>query len=174
MSCQPKKLVKNLLNQRCIKNLNKRRRQNEQTKITGALDHNDLEQALADVFQVGDIVDIIEIGTILCLQEGAKPSAVFVACSRKQLLLIQNVRMPETVAKNVTDAGADFMTVICCATLPTMEAAQNEVKALQVELYGDWTYEQAAEWRRIGIQQVIYHQSREMHYFLVKLGENGI
>ena len=41
-----------------------------------------------------------------------------------------------TLAKNVTDAGADFMTVICCATLPTMEAAQKEVKALQVELYG--------------------------------------
>lgn len=78
------------------------------------------------------------------------------------MLLIQNVRMPGgTVAKNVTDAGADFMTVICCATLPTMEAAQKEVKALQVELYGDWTYEQAAEWRRIGIQQVIYHQSRD-------------
>ncbi len=41
-------------------------------KLQIALDHNDLEQALADVFQVGDIVDIIEIGTILCLQEGRK------------------------------------------------------------------------------------------------------
>ena len=29
-------------------------------KLQIALDHNDLEQALADVFQVGDIVDIIE------------------------------------------------------------------------------------------------------------------
>ncbi len=64
-------------------------------KLQIALDHNDLEQALADVFQVGDIVDIIEIGTILCLQEGRKA----ISCIRsmfqgKQLLLIQNVRMP--------------------------------------------------------------------------------
>ena len=29
-----------------------------------------------------------------------------------------------TVARNVAQAGADFMTVICCATLPTMAAAQ--------------------------------------------------
>lgn len=30
-----------------------------------------------------------------------------------------------------------------------------------MELYGDWTYQQAAEWRRIGIKQAIYHQSRD-------------
>ncbi|BDP83901.1 hypothetical protein EfmAA610_11110 [Enterococcus faecium] len=35
-----------------------------------ALDHNDLEHALGDVMKVGDVVDIIEVGTILCLQEG--------------------------------------------------------------------------------------------------------
>ena len=37
-----------------------------------ALDHNDLEHALGDVMKVGDVVDIIEVGTILCLQEGQK------------------------------------------------------------------------------------------------------
>ena len=31
-----------------------------------------------------------------------------------------------TVARNVAQAGADFMTVICCATLPTMAAAQKK------------------------------------------------
>ena len=67
-----------------------------------------------------------------------------------------------TVARNVAQAGADFMTVICCATLPTMAAAQKEVRELQVELYGDWTMQQARQWRELGINQVIYHQSRDV------------
>ncbi|WP_029594297.1 orotidine 5'-phosphate decarboxylase / HUMPS family protein, partial [Enterococcus mundtii] len=67
----------------------------------------------------------------------------------------------ETVAGNVAQAGADFMTVICCASLATMQAAQKKVKALQVELYGEWTMEQAKKWREIGISQVVYHQSRD-------------
>ena len=66
-----------------------------------------------------------------------------------------------TVAKNVALAGADWMTVICCATIPTMEAANKEVKSLQVELYGDWTFEQAQQWRDAGIDQAIFHQSRD-------------
>ena len=53
------------------------------------------------------------------------------------------------------------MTVICCATIPTMEAANKEVKSLQVELYGDWTFEQAQQWRDAGIDQAIFHQSRD-------------
>lgn len=128
-----------------------------------ALDHNDLEGALADIVKVGEIVDIIEVGTILCLQEGHKA----ISCIRSMFpekRIVADTKCADaggTVAKNVADAGADWMTVICCATIPTMEAAQKEVKELQVELYGDWTFEQAAEWRRIGIKQAIYHQSRD-------------
>ena len=66
-----------------------------------------------------------------------------------------------TVARNVAAASADFMTVICCATLPTMGSGSKEVRELQVELYGDWTMQQARQWRELGINQVIYHQSRD-------------
>lgn len=132
-------------------------------KLQIALDHNDLEHALADIMKVGEIVDIIEVGTILCLQEGHKA----ISCIRSMFpekTVVADTKCADaggTVAKNVADAGADFMTVICCATIPTMQAAQKEVKELQVELYGDWTYEQAAAWREIGIKQAIYHQSRD-------------
>ncbi len=132
-------------------------------KLQIALDHNDLEHALTDVCKVGEIVDIIEVGTILCLQEGRKA----ISCIRSVFpdkTIVADTKCADagaTVAKNVAEVGADFMTVICCATIPTMKAAQKEVKELQVELYGDWTYEQAAEWRKIGIKQVIYHQSRD-------------
>lgn len=132
-------------------------------KLQIALDHNNLERALADVIKVGEIVDIVEVGTILCLQEGWKA----ISCIRSMFpekTIVADTKCADaggTVARNVAKAGADFMTVICCATIPTMEAAQKEVKELQVELYGDWTYQQAAEWRRIGIKQAIYHQSRD-------------
>ena len=42
-----------------------------------------------------------------------------------------------------------------------MKAAAKEVKEIQVELYGDWTYEQAQQWLDAGISQAIYHQSRD-------------
>ena len=53
------------------------------------------------------------------------------------------------------------MTCICCATIPTMKAANEKIDEIQVELYGDWTYEQAQQWLDAGISQVIYHQSRD-------------
>jgi len=117
-----------------------------------ALDHNDLEHALGDVMKVGDVVDIIEVGTILCLQEGQKA----IRCIHSifpEKKLVADTKCADaggTVARNVATAGADWMTVICCATMPTMKAAQKEIGELQVELYGN-----------IGIRQVIYHQSRD-------------
>ena len=53
------------------------------------------------------------------------------------------------------------MTVICSATIPTIKAALKEVKELQVELYGDWTFEHAKAWKDAGITQAVYHQSRD-------------
>lgn len=128
-----------------------------------ALDHNSLEDALADCMKVGEIVDIIEVGTILCLQEGQKA----IRCLKRMFpnkAIVADTKCADaggTVARNVAQAGADFMTVICCATLPTMAAAQKEVRELQVELYGNWTMQQARQWRELGINQVIYHQSRD-------------
>lgn len=128
-----------------------------------ALDHNTLESALADVTKVGKIVDILEVGTILCLQEGNKA----IRCIKEifpEKKIVADTKCADaggTVAKNVAESGADWMTVICCATLPTMKAAKKEVDELQVELYGDWTFEQAKSWRKLGIKQVIYHQSRD-------------
>ena len=47
------------------------------------------------------------------------------------------------------------------ATIPTMKAAAKKVGEIQVELYGDWTFEQAQQWLDAGISQAIYHQSRD-------------
>jgi 3-dehydro-L-gulonate-6-phosphate decarboxylase len=128
-----------------------------------ALDSQNLEQALETVREVGDVVDIIEVGTILCLQEGMKPVKAIRALYPEKKIVADTkcADAGKTVAKNCKDAGADWMTVICCATIPTMEAALGQIDELQVELYGDWTFEQAKQWKEIGISQAIYHQSRD-------------
>lgn len=101
-----------------------------QPNLQIALDHNSLAEALEDIEQVGKIVDTIEVGTILCLQEGKKA----IRCIRELFpdkQIVADTKCADTgrtVARNVADAGADVMTVICCASLATMEAAQTQVK----------------------------------------------
>lgn len=142
-----------------VKGANKMSRPNLQV----ALDHSDLPSAIKDIAAVGEIVDIVEVGTILCLQAGEQA----VRCIRAlypNKKIVADTKCADaggTVAKNCREAGADWMTVICCATIPTMKAAAKEVEEVQVELYGDWTYEQAQKWLDAGISQAIYHQSRD-------------
>ncbi|ATO56324.1 3-keto-L-gulonate-6-phosphate decarboxylase [Loigolactobacillus coryniformis subsp. coryniformis] len=128
-----------------------------------ALDQNTLEDALGIVKQAGPAVDVVEAGTILQLQVGN----VAIKCLRKMFpdkIVVSDTKCADaggTVARNSREAGADWMTVICAATIPTMKSAKKELSDLQVELYGDWTWEQAKAWRKAGIDQAVYHQSRD-------------
>jgi 3-hexulose-6-phosphate synthase and related proteins len=128
-----------------------------------ALDNNTLESALADVREVGNIVDIVEAGTILILQEGTIAVKSLKALFPNKTVIADTkcADAGGTVAKNMADAGADWMTCICSATIPTMEAANKEIGEIQVELYGNWTKEDAQKWLDAGISQAIYHQSRD-------------
>lgn len=128
-----------------------------------ALDNNSLSDALKSANAVGEVVDIIEVGTILCLQVGAEAIKCLRALFPNKTILADTkcADAGGTVAKNCKLAGADWMTVICSATIPTMIAAKKEIGDLQVELYGDWTMDHAKQWKEIGIEQVVYHQSRD-------------
>ena len=128
-----------------------------------ALDNNTLSDAIRSISQVGHEVDVIEAGTILCLAEGMEAVRCLRALYPDKTILADTkcADAGGTVAKNCADAGADWMTVICSATIPTMKAALKEVKDLQVELYGDWTFEHAKQWKEAGLSQVVYHQSRD-------------
>lgn len=128
-----------------------------------ALDNNTLSDAIRSISQVGHEVDIIEAGTILCLAEGMEAVRCLRALYPNKIILADTkcADAGGTVAKNCADAGADWMTVICSATIPTMKAALKEVKDLQVELYGDWTFEHAKQWKDAGLSQAVYHQSRD-------------
>src|SRR5699024_6301892 len=128
-----------------------------------ALDNNTLSDAVKSISALGNEVDIIEVGTILCLAEGMDSIRIMRALYTEKTIIADTkcADAGTTVSKNCADAGADWMTVICSATIPTMKAALKEVSELQVELYGDWTFDQAKEWKKIGINQVVYHQSRD-------------
>lgn len=128
-----------------------------------ALDNNTLSDALKSANALGEVVDVLEAGTILCLQEGMEAVRCLRALFPEKIILADTkcADAGGTVAKNCKVAGANWMTVICSATIPTMKAALKEIDDLQVELYGDWTYEHAKQWKEAGLSQVVYHQSRD-------------
>ena len=74
--------------------------------------------------------------------------------------------------------NADWVTVICCADINTAKGALDVAKEfngdVQIELTGYWTWEQAQQWRDAGIQQVVYHRSRDAQAAGVAWGEADI
>lgn len=70
------------------------------------------------------------------------------------------------------------MTVICCADINTTKGALDVAKEfngdVQIELTGYWSWEQAQEWREAGIQQVVYHRSRDAQAAGVAWGDADI
>lgn len=128
-----------------------------------ALDHSNLCDAVVAAVKVGKEVDIIEAGTVLMLETGSEIIQI-VRDLFPEKIIVADTKCADaggTVAKNCAQRGADWMTCICSATVATMKAAAQEVEQIQVELYGDWTYEHAQSWLDAGINQAIYHQSRD-------------
>ena len=138
-------------------------------KLQVALDNTSLEDAVESVKKYGHIIDIVEVGTILHVAEGAKATSVLRQMFPDKILLddIKGADAGLVLADICFKAGADTMTAICCADVNTMismkkvGAKYGEDKDVQVELYGDWTFEQAQSWLDAGLTQVVYHRSRD-------------
>ncbi|VED09272.1 3-keto-L-gulonate-6-phosphate decarboxylase [Escherichia coli] len=88
-----------------------------------ALDHSSLEDAQRDVMLLKDSVDIVEAGTILCLNEGlGAVKALREQCPNKIIVADWKVAdAGETLAQQAFGAGANWMTIICAAPLATVE-----------------------------------------------------
>ena len=86
-----------------------------------ALDHSSLEAAQRDVTRLKDSVDIVEAGTILCLNEGlGAVKALREQCPDKIIVADWKVAdAGETLAQQAFGAGANWMTIICAAPLTT-------------------------------------------------------
>lgn len=127
-----------------------------------ALDTKDLPSALKVASQVSDVVDVVEAGTILIYEEGLKAVRSLRAIAPDKIVLADTKTADAggSVGAECRKAGADWMTCINAATIPTMKSAQEQIE-VQVELYGNWTEELAKQWLDAGIDQVVYHQSRD-------------
>ncbi|WP_260833118.1 orotidine 5'-phosphate decarboxylase / HUMPS family protein, partial [Staphylococcus pseudintermedius] len=101
-----------------------------------ALDNQNIPDSIATIQHLGDVVDVVEVGTILCLQEGKAGIEVMRSIYPDKCILAATkcADAGKTVAQNCKDAGANWMTVITIATLPTMVAARKVMDDLHVEL----------------------------------------
>lgn len=132
-----------------------------------ALDSLNLETALETAENVAGYVDIIEIGTILAFAEGMSAVSALRKAHPKHILVcdMKTTDGGAILAKMAFEAGADWITVSAAAHIATIGACKKVAdefqREIQIELYGNWTLEDAQNWVDLGITQAIYHRSRD-------------
>jgi L-ribulose-5-phosphate 4-epimerase len=101
-----------------------------------ALDHSSLEDAQRDVTLLKDSVDIVEAGTILCLNEGlGAVKALREQCPDKIPAVLVHSHGPFAWGKNAADAVHNAVVLEECAYMglfsrqlaPQLPAMQNEL-----------------------------------------------
>lgn len=133
-----------------------------------ALDNLDLLSALDAVQKAHPMIDIIEVGTILCLSEGMTAVRTLRTLYPNHILLadVRIIKAGGVIAKMCFEAGANWVTVMSDATEETIKAvvavANQHRGEVQIELNEGWSLEQADKWRDFGIQHVILHRSSEV------------
>lgn len=132
-----------------------------------ALDNLELTEALESTRLLAPELDVIEAGTLLCLAKGKEAIKVLRTLYPNNLICadLKIVDAGGELAEMACSHGANWVTVMCNAAnatkLNALKAAQKLDADVQIELFGNWTLEEAAEWKGLGLKQVIYHQSRD-------------
>ncbi|WP_392566995.1 3-keto-L-gulonate-6-phosphate decarboxylase UlaD [Utexia brackfieldae] len=132
-----------------------------------ALDQTDLATALEVANNVQSYVDIIEIGTILAFAEGMN-AVKQIKKNHPDHIIVCDLKTTDggaILAKMAFSAGANWLTVSAAAHIATIAACKKVADEyhgeIQIEIYGNWTFEDAKAWRELGIKQAIYHRSRD-------------
>lgn len=147
-----------------------------------ALDTLTIEDAINNVEKVENEIDVIEVGTILITSCGKKAIKEIAHTFPKKIIVADNkiADAGEVFAKMMFDNGAKFTTCICAAEIPTIKKVLETAKAynrendVQIELTSYFTFEQARQWRLIGIEQVVYHRSRDAQLAGVKWSQDDL
>jgi 3-dehydro-L-gulonate-6-phosphate decarboxylase len=133
-----------------------------------ALDLLDLDKARKVAASAASNVDVIEVGTLLCLSEGMHAVRALRRDHPDKIIVadVRIVRAGKNIAQMAFDAGADWVSTVAEAPLETIEAALDVAKRfegeLQVELNEGWTRQQAETWFAMGIRHVIAHCTAEV------------
>lgn len=132
-----------------------------------ALDQTDLASALNIAHRVESYVDIIEVGTILAFAEGVN-AVKQLKQNHPNHIIVCDMKITDggaILAKMAFDAGTNWLTVSAAAHIATIAAckkvADQFAGEIQIELYGNWTFDDAKLWYELGIKQAIYHRSRD-------------
>lgn len=138
-------------------------------KLQLALDNHDLSSSLAAAQKAQSQVDVIEVGTMLAVENGMQAVRIMKSLFPDHIVLadIRIIKAGGKLAKLAFDSGADWVTVMSDASNDTIEAVVKEVKSrenkdVQIEINQSFTSEQAYYWRSLGITQLIYHRSSEV------------
>lgn len=136
-------------------------------KLQLALDMFDLPSALAPLQKAHEYIDVIEVGTILCLSEGMHAVRAIKALYPNKPVLA-DVRIAEAgsiISKLCFDAHADWVSVVSGAAPASAEVVLKEARArgrdMQIELSDGWTWAQVEHWRELGVEQIITKRSRD-------------
>ncbi|QXX83516.1 MULTISPECIES: 3-keto-L-gulonate-6-phosphate decarboxylase UlaD [Providencia] len=132
-----------------------------------ALDQTNLPAALEVAENVHTFVDIIEVGTILAFADGMNAVSTLRQKYPNHILVcdMKTTDGGAILSKMAFEAGADWITVSAAAHIATIAACKNVAdefnREIQIEIYGNWTFDDAKKWVNLGIQQAIYHRSRD-------------
>ena len=132
-----------------------------------ALDQTNLKDALIVANNVESFVDVIEIGTILAFAEGMNAVSTL-RRNHPSHIIVCDMKTTDggaILSKMAFEAGADWITVSAAAHIATITACKKVAdefkREIQIELYGNWTLDDAQRWVDLGIKQAIYHRSRD-------------
>ena len=133
-----------------------------------ALDVTDLPAARRATTLAYPAIDVLEVGTLLCLSEGMHAVRALRDTFTTATIVadVRIVRAGKNIAEMAFDAGANWVTVVGEAPTETLEAAvqvaREQSGEIQIELHDGWARGQAAHWRDLGVRQIIFHKGVEL------------
>ncbi|PSW66683.1 3-keto-L-gulonate-6-phosphate decarboxylase [Photobacterium leiognathi subsp. mandapamensis] len=145
-----------------------------------ALDQKCLDDAMAVAEKVQSYVDVIEVGTILAFAEGMNAVKTLRAQYPEHILVcdMKTTDGGAILSKMAFEAGADWITVSAAAHIATIEVCKKVADEfngeIQIEIYGNWTMDDAKRWVELGITQAIYHRSRDAELAGIGWTDNDI
>ncbi len=133
-----------------------------------ALDKPDLPSALAPLQKAAGSIDVIEVGTVLCLAEGLRAVREIRALFPDKPVLA-DIRIAEAgkiLSTMAFEAGASLVSVVAGASMSTVRqvvaVAREHGGEVQVELADEWyDPDKAQAWRDAGVDHVIVKRSRD-------------
>lgn len=134
-----------------------------------ALDNKTLADAMKTLSGgLGDVVDIVEVGTVLILCEGIRAIQAVRNLYPDKLVTADFKLCSRTFAPTILEQEPNITTVFSGAPYDEMCAIYNQAQErgknqiVQIELHGEWTFDDARRWRKSGIDHIIYGRPRHV------------